>query len=75
MREVDIAPALRYELATCQDRLRLRLQWLPELVGSGDETSNQVHFGSDDAAKNTPTLSVTYRLGGVAQDQENTGGK
>ncbi|MGB0591484.1 MAG: hypothetical protein ACPGU1_17560 [Myxococcota bacterium] len=71
-KNVDIAPAVRYELATCQERLQLRVLWLPEFgnepnetFGDGTQESNQVHFNSDNAKDNNPAITISYRIGGV----------
>ena len=68
-KNVEIAPALRYELATCQEQLQLRVMWLPEMIGDGTQQSNQVHFNSDDAKDNNPALTVSYRLGGTPEKE------
>jgi hypothetical protein len=78
-KNVDIAPTVRYELATCQEKLQLRVVWLPEfggdttgMVGDGTQQSNQVHFNSDDAKSNTPAVTVNYRIGGVPESETDT---
>ena len=65
-RSADVAPALRYEQATCSPNVQFRMTWYPSLSGDGDNSMyNRVKFASDNADINQPVLEVSYRVGGV----------